>query len=75
VENSLFEIQYKPGEEVVIRFKAPDIKMVPKETKKHMMEAQHRVLVAVRDLLDKAIEKTEEKGKGKKTGRTKVDIQ
>ncbi len=73
--DNLFEIQYKPGEEVVIRFKTPDIKVVPKDAKQHMMEAQHRVLVAVRDLLDKAIEKTEEKGKSKKGGRTKVDIQ
>ena len=75
MENSFFEVQYKPGEEVVLRFKTPEFKVLPEGTRQHMRDAQKQMLMALRDMLDKAIEKTEEKAKPKKTGRTKVDIQ
>ena len=74
--DSFFEVHYKPGEEVVLHFKTPDFKGLPEGTRQHMLAAKKEMLIAIRSMLDKAIDKTEEKAKTKpRGGRTKVDIQ
>lgn len=77
MSDSIFEVEHRPGEELVLRFRAPKLKGLPQETKKHIMTAQKEFLLALRSLIDGAVEliekaeKTEEKG----TGRTKIEVQ
>ena len=71
----IFEIEHRPGEEVVLRFKAPSISIVPEATRSHFRTAQKEMLLALRSLLDKAIELTEEAEKAKPKKRTKVEVQ
>ena len=60
-DNSMFEFSFSPGEEVVIKIKAPDLKRrMGGETLQHLMGAKKEMLLALRSLLDEAIVKTEE---------------
>jgi len=72
---SIFEIEHRPGEEIVLRFKSPSIPIMPEETKSHFRMAQKEVLLALRSLLDKAIEQAEEAEKTKSKKRTKIEVQ
>ena len=59
MSDSMFEISFQPGEEVVIRLRAPDLKMMKGETAQHILGAKKEMLMALRSLLDEAITKTE----------------
>ena len=61
----VFEIEYHPGEEIVLRFKGPILTVVPEETRGHFRTAHKEALLALRSLLDKAIERAEEAEKTK----------
>jgi len=67
--DSFFEVEHRPNGEVVIRFKSPNFPKMSDEAKQRLMTTKKDVLVAIRKMVDKAIEKTEEqaKPKGKKT--------
>jgi len=71
----VFEVEYSPGEEVVLRFKIPELPFVPEATKGHFRVASKEVLLALRSLLDKAIERTEGAEKTKPKRRTKIEVQ
>jgi len=58
----MFEISFQPGEEVVIRLRAPNLKMMKGETAQHIIGAKREMLMALRSLLDEAITKTEAAG-------------
>jgi len=60
MSDSMFEISFQPGEEVVIRLRAPNLKMMKGETAQHIIGAKKEMLMALRSLLDEAISKTEE---------------
>ena len=70
----VFEIEYHPGEEVVLRFKAPILSVVPEATRGHFRIAHKEALLALRSLLDKAIERAEEAEKTKAEERTKIEV-
>jgi hypothetical protein len=73
--DSLFEVEYRPGEEVVLRFKSPTFPKVSDKTKQRLLTTKKDVLVAIRDMIDKAIEKTEEQAKPKgKKAKTKIEV-
>ena len=75
MSNSIFEIEHRPGEEVVLRFKSPQLRHLPDSTKKHLRSARKEALLALRSMLDRAIERAEET-EGKKTRkRTKIEVQ
>ena len=59
MSDSMFEISFQPGEEVVIRLRAPDLKMMKGETVQHLIGAKKEMLLALRSLLDEAINKAE----------------
>ena len=59
MSDSMFEISFQPGEEVVIRLRAPNLKMMKGETAQHIIGAKKEMLMALRSLLDEAISKTE----------------
>ena len=77
----IFGIEYQPGEEVVLRFKVPGLSVMPEATKGHFRMAHREMLLALRSLLDKAIERAEEaektktKTKTKTKKRTKIEVQ
>ena len=70
----VFECEYRPGEELVLKFH-PLPNLLPEEVRGHMRAARKEVLLALRGLLDVAIEGIE---KGEKAGgktRTRVQVQ
>jgi len=71
----IFEIEYQPGEEVVLRFKVPALSIMPEATRSHFRVARKEVLLALRSLLDKAIERAEEAEKTRAKKRTKIEVQ
>jgi len=73
MSNSIFEIEHHPGEEVVLRFKSPQFRHLPDSTKQHLRSARKEILLALRDVLDKTIERAEEP-RGKKR-KTKIEVQ
>jgi len=75
MSDSIFEVEHRPGEEIVLRFKSPKFWGLSDSTRQHMLAAQKEMLLTLRSMLDRAIEKTEEfeKPKGKK--KTKIKVQ
>jgi hypothetical protein len=74
--DSFFEVEHRPGGEVVIRFKSPTFPKVSNETKQRLMTTKKDVLVAIRNMVDKAIEKMEEQAKPKgKKAKTKIEVE
>ncbi len=71
---SIFEIEHRPGEEVVLRFKVPALSIVPEAARSHFGTARKEVLLALRSLLDMAIERAEEAEKPKAKKRTKIEV-
>ncbi len=72
---SIFEIEHRPGEEVVLRFKVPAFSIVPAAARSHFRTARKEVLLSLRSLLDVAIEQAEKAEKPKTKKRTKIEIQ
>ena len=75
MKDSIFEVQYHPDEEIVLRFKSPECKGLPDATRKHFLSARKEMLLALRSMLDKAIERTEEQARPKRGKKTKIDVQ
>lgn len=71
----IFEIEHHPGEEVILRFKAPMFSILPEATRGHLRTARKEVLLALRSLLDKEIERVEKAEKTKAKRRTEIEIQ
>ena len=59
MSDSMFEMSFQPGEEIVIRFRPPNLKMMKGETAQHILGAKKEMLMALRSLVDDAISKTE----------------
>ena len=75
MSDSIFEVEHRPNGEVVLRFKAPGFWGLSDSTRQHMLAAQREMLLALRSLLDRAIEKTEEVEKTKRKTKTKIKVQ
>ena len=75
MSDSVFEVEYHPGEGVVLRFKLPRLRGFPDSTKQHLLVARKEVLLALRSMLDKAIERMEEPGETKGRRRSKIKVQ
>ncbi len=75
MSDSIFEIEYRPGGEIVLRIKSPKSWKLSDSTMQHLTTVQKEILLAVRGMIDKAIEITEEfeKPKGKK--KTRINVQ
>ena len=70
----ILEIE-RQGEELVLRFKRPDLHL-PDDTKSHLRVARKETLLAIRSLLDRAIERAEEAETGKeKKKRAKIEVE
>ena len=75
MSDTIFKVEHHPGRELVLRFKIPRFRRLPDSTKQHLWAARKETLLALRNILDKAIERAEklEEAKGKK--RTKIEVQ
>ena len=71
----IFEIEYHPGEEIVLRFKVSVLSVMPEATRSHFRTAHKEILLALRSLLDRAIERAEKTEKTKTKKRTKIEVQ
>ncbi len=56
------EFEHEEGGEYILRFKTPQFKLDSDLTGGHLNEAKKEVLLAVRNLIDKAVTAEEEKG-------------
>lgn len=70
-----FEYEYKPGEELVLRFRRPIIDLVPAEVAEHLTAARKEFLLALRGLADAAISRLEEKERARTQRRTEIKVE
>jgi len=75
MSDSIFEIEHHPGEEIVLRFKSPKFRVLPEPTRQHLSAARKEILLALRSMLDRAIETAEESEETKGRKRTKIEVQ
>lgn len=66
------EWEHHPGEEFILRFKPPLVKILPDETRGHVKAVQKEMLLALRSLIDAAIGRVEE---AEKKSRTKIEVE
>lgn len=67
-----FEIEHRPGEEWVLRFRPRRLRLLRKETMRRICGGQKGVLLTLRSLIERAIERVEEREKAK--GGTEIEI-
>ena len=72
---SIFEVEYRPGKEVVLRFKSPRLHGLPDSTRRHLVAGGREALLALRDFLDRAIDRTEKPDKAPRRKRTRVKVE
>ena len=75
MSDTIFAVEHRPGEEVVLRFKTPKFQGLPDSTKQHLRAAQEEILLALRGMLDGAIERTEKSREAGKSKKTKIEVQ
>ena len=75
MSDTIFSVEHRPGEEVVLRFKPPAFQGLPDATWEHLATARDEVLLALRSMLDSAIERTEKPKRPKGRKKTKIEVQ
>ena len=75
MSEKIFEVEHQPGEEVVLRFKVPRPTIIPEAARGHLKTAHKEMLLALRSLLDSAIERTERAETTKTKKRTTIEVQ
>ena len=70
----VFEWEYHPGEELVLRFRPPVWKVLPDSAREHVLAARKETLLALRSLLDSAIDKAE-KAEKKTKAKAKIEVE
>jgi len=71
----ILEVEYRPGEEVVLRIKAPKGSLLPEATRSHARMARKELLLGLRSLLDSAIESLEKREKEGEKKREKIEVE
>ncbi|MBA7623877.1 hypothetical protein ES703_31276 [subsurface metagenome] len=74
MSDTILEVEHRPGKEVVLRFKSPRFRGLPDTTRQHLLAARKEILLALRDMLDRAIEGREKSGKAPRGKRTKIEV-
>ncbi len=73
---SFFECEYRPGEELVFRFRPPQGKVLGPATRGHLRTAAKEALLSLRTLVDAGVELLEEAEKKKGSRRPrKIKVQ
>lgn len=73
MSDTIFEIEHRPGEALILRIKSPKLKLIPEPARKHLKTARKEMMLALRSMMDTAIGEQEEKEKPK--GKTKISVQ
>ena len=71
----ILEVEHHPGEELVLRIRPPLLRLLPEEARSHLYKARKERLLALKSLIDRAIERMEEREKAQEEGRTKIEIE
>jgi hypothetical protein len=71
----ILEIERNPGEEIVLRFKVPACPVLPEAAREHFWMANKEMLLALRSLLDAAIERAEVREKPLRKRRGKIEVE
>ena len=74
MSEKIFELERRPGEEYVLHFRPPK-SILPASTRKHVRVARKEMLLALRSLIDRAIEHVEEGEKAEAKGKTKIKVE
>ena len=74
MSDTILQVEHRPGEEVVLRFKSPRFWGLPDTTREHLLVARKEILLALRDMLDRAIEGKEKRQKSSRKKRTKIEV-
>jgi len=69
----IFQVEHRPGEEVVLHLRTPKIRLLPRATGNHIRGMEREFLEALRSFIDAGIESIE-RGE-RKEGKSKIDIQ
>ena len=70
-----FEYEYRPGEELVLRFRSPVIDLIPAEVHEHLVGARRELLLAMRSFVDAAISRLEERERARTKRRTEIKVE
>jgi len=74
VSDRIFEVEHKPGKEVVIRIRPVNFPLLPTQARSHFWAASKEGLLALRSLIDAAIELVEKAEKPEEK-REKVEVE
>ena len=75
MDERCFEYEYRPGEELVLRFRLPKRGVLPDRVRAHTREAVKEGLLAIRTLFDLAIEAIERAEKAEPKRRAKIKVE
>jgi len=83
MSEKVLEVEHKPGEEWVVRFNPCGLQWLPEETKRHIYGARKEMLLALRSVVDHAIQRIDEseksegrsRTKGRRGSRTKIEVE
>jgi len=70
----LFECEWTPEGEIILRIKKPGMGVLTPEVRAHVLGARKEMLTALRSLIDAALDKMEEQ-EGPKTRRTTIKVE
>lgn len=70
-----FEYEYRPGEELVLRFRSPLIDLLPAEVHEHLVASKRELLLAMRCFVDAAISRLEEREQARAQRRTEIKVE
>ncbi len=74
MRESILEVEHNPGEEeIIVHFRPPKM-LLPPSTRTHLRAAEKEALLALRSLIDAAIETIEEKEKGERKERINIEV-
>jgi hypothetical protein len=68
----IFEVEHEPGEEVVVKIRLPKF---PESTRGHLRSAHKEGLLALRSLIDAAIERAEKAERPEEKKRERIDVE
>ena len=70
-----FEYEYRPGEELVLRFRRPLLDLIPAEAHEHLVAGRKELLLAMRSFVDAAISRLEERERARTQRRSEIKVE
>ncbi len=70
----IIQFEHHPGEEFVVRIRSPRMEGISDETRSHVYAARKELLLSLRSMIDRAVERIGEAEKPKE-GKTKIEVE